>query len=117
MALENLALRQQWAGVETPFVPEISIPSFSNSPWMRGGPRGAPHSGLAAAIFLTKARISGLLAWGRTLRFLLEIQVQKRRKPLPMPGDYGLGFYDDQHLGPVLPALGEQNPKETVRLS
>ena len=43
--------------------------------------RGAPHSGLAAAILLIKARIPGL-AWGRPLPFFLEIQVQKRRKPL-----------------------------------
>ena len=51
--------------------------SLSNSPWMRG----APHSGLAAAIFLIKARISGM-ASGRPLHFPLEIQVQKSRKPL-----------------------------------
>ena len=43
--------------------------------------RGAPQKGLAAAIFLIKARISGLVS-GRPLRLLLEIQVQKSRKPL-----------------------------------
>jgi hypothetical protein len=42
---------------------------------------GRTHSGLAAAIFMIKARISGR-ASGRPLHFLLEIQVQKRRKPL-----------------------------------
>ena len=40
-----------------------------------------PHGGLAAAIFLIKARISEL-ASGRPLRFLPEIQVQKSRKPV-----------------------------------
>ena len=55
---------------------EISIPSFSNSPWMRG----APQSGLAAAIFLINARISGL-ASNRPLRFVRKMQVQNRRKP------------------------------------
>src|SRR5215472_2431877 len=43
--------------------------------------RGAPHSGLAAAIFMIKARISGIVS-GQPRRFLLEIQVQKSRKPL-----------------------------------
>src|SRR5215831_6353082 len=41
----------------------------------------------------------------------------KETEASPMPGDDGLGFYDDQHLAPVLPALGEQNPKETIGLS
>ena len=35
----------------------------------------------------------------------------------PMPGDDGLGFYDDQRLAPILPSFGEQNPKETIGLS
>jgi hypothetical protein len=43
--------------------------------------RGAPQKGLAAAIFLIKARTSGLVS-GRPLRFRLETQVQKSRKPL-----------------------------------
>src|SRR6516164_7960907 len=43
--------------------------------------RGAPQKGLAAAIFLIKARISGLVS-GRPLCLLLEIEVQKSRKPL-----------------------------------
>jgi hypothetical protein len=55
---------------------------------------GAPRSGFAAAIFLIEARISGL-AWGRPLRFFLEIQVPKETEASPMPGDDGLGFYDD----------------------
>ena len=42
--------------------------------------RGAPRIGLAAAILLIKARISGLDA-GRLVRFFREIQVQKSRKP------------------------------------
>src|SRR5437867_4084619 len=65
-----------WAGVATRFRSEMWIPTFSNSPWMRG----APQSGLAAAIFRIRALIAGL-ASGRPL-FRLEIQVQKRRKPL-----------------------------------
>jgi hypothetical protein len=56
----------------------MSSASFSNSPWIRG----APQSGLAAAIFRVKARISGM-ASGRPRRFFLEIHVQKSRKPLP----------------------------------
>jgi hypothetical protein len=55
---------------------EISIPSFKQLPWMRG----VPQSRLAAAVFLINTRTSGL-ASGRPLRFFLEIEVQKRRKP------------------------------------
>jgi hypothetical protein len=43
--------------------------------------RSASHNGLAAASFLTKARISGLVS-GRPLHFRLETQAQKSRKPL-----------------------------------
>ena len=43
--------------------------------------RGAPQKGLAAAILLIRARTSGLVS-GRPLRFRLQIQVQKSRKPL-----------------------------------
>ncbi len=34
-----------------------------------------------------------------------------------MPGHHGLGFDDDQRTLPILPALGEQNPKQTISRS
>ena len=51
--------RRSWAffGISRETVrSEISNPSFSNSPWIRG----APHSGFAAAIVRTQLRISAL---------------------------------------------------------
>src|SRR5215467_6512301 len=56
---------------------EISIPSLSNSPWMRG----APHSGLACVICLIRALICES-AEGRPPIFRRDSLVQKRRKPL-----------------------------------
>src|SRR5215470_14586756 len=56
---------------------EISIPSLSNSPWMRG----APHSGLACVICLIRALIWEL-AEGRPPIFRRDSLVQKSRKPL-----------------------------------
>src|SRR5262245_38190110 len=56
---------------------EISIPSLSSSPWMRG----APHSGLACVICLIMALIREL-AQGRPPIFRRDSLVQKCRKPL-----------------------------------
>ena len=52
-----------------------SIPSFRSSPWIRG----APHSGLAAAIFRTRAMISALTG-GRPTVGRLESLAQCSRK-------------------------------------
>src|SRR4030095_4586808 len=56
---------------------EISIPSLSNSPRMRG----PPHSGLACVICLIRA-LPWELADGRPPIFRRDSMVQKSRKPL-----------------------------------
>jgi hypothetical protein len=36
-------------------------------------------------------------------------------KPLAVPSDHGIGLHDDQGGAPVPPALGEENPEQSVR--
>src|ERR1700675_328346 len=70
-------------------VSPMSIPSLSNSPWMRG----APQSGLARLMVRIKSRTScetvGLPVSPWTF------QVQNNRKPFRLPGDDRLGLDDD----------------------
>jgi hypothetical protein len=36
-------------------------------------------------------------------------------KPLAVPSDHGIGLHHDQGGAPVLPTLGEEDPKQSVR--
>ena len=87
------------------------IPSFSNSPWMRG----APQSGLAAAIFRIRALTAGL-ASGRPL-FRLEIQVQNRRKPLRCQATTVSGLTMINTQCQSFPTPGQPHPEEAIRPS
>ena len=35
-------------------------------------------------------------------------------KPLAVPSDHGIGPHDDQGRSPILPRLGEQDPKQSI---
>jgi hypothetical protein len=67
-----------------------SIPSFNNSP----GIRGAPHKGFACDIVRISARTSG--GDGRSTDTVPALPSPKESKRLPVPSDDRLGSDDDK---------------------
>src|SRR5229473_7119092 len=57
---------------------------------------------------------SSELTLGRPTRPRRDFQVQKARKPLPVPADHGLEANDMERLAPTSPLVGEPHPEETL---
>ena len=85
------------------------MPSFSNSPWMRGAPQ--PGFSLVRA-----ADEVANLAWDGWTPGLASPNLPRpeEAKCVAVPGNDCFGFDDDQRRTPVRPDAGETDPQETV---
>src|SRR3989442_15383141 len=86
-----------------------SMPSLRSSPWILG----APHSGLAAAILLTRALIAastgGWPAGGGARRAW-----PSDGEAVFLPAQHGGGRHDDEGPPPSGPHSGQPDPKEPI---
>ena len=76
--------------------------------------RVAPQKGLAVAIFRIEAIVSRL-ASGRAVHLLLEVHIQKRRKPFRCQDTTVSGLTITRT--PILPGPGQSHPEQTIRAS
>ena len=84
----------------------ISMPSLRSSPWIRG----APHSRFSRLIFRISSRV-----YRRSSRSSApELAGPEQLKTLPIPGNHGIAFHDDQRRVPVAPNPAQPSPKEPV---
>src|ERR1700677_799049 len=87
-------------------VSPISMPSLSNSPWMRG----APKSGLARLMVWIRYRTSPETV-GLPAISVPDLPSPKQAEAFAVPGDDSLGFDDDQSGSPNRPRLRTTRPK------
>lgn len=78
--------------------------------------RGAPQKGLAAAIFLIRARTLRADFWAPAALPSRDLGPEER-EAFAMPGHHRLRSDDDQGSAPVLPDSGEAQPEQTIWLS
>src|SRR5437667_816256 len=84
-------------------------PSFSSSPWILG----APQRGLAAAIRVTRAAISGLTG-GRPRVGRPESLVPVLAETAPLPPQHGVGGNNHEGVPPPGPDPGQRHPEEPI---
>src|SRR5436309_12492071 len=84
-------------------------PSFSSSPWILG----APQRGLAAAIRVTRAAISGLTR-GRASGGPTGEVGPVLTETAPPPPQNGVGSNDHKRLSPPGPDSGQGRPEEPI---
>ena len=89
-------------------VSPTSMPSFSNSPWMRG----APHSGFSRLI----RRITSRTSCGTRASWPAVTALPRPEQPegFAMPRDDGVRLDDDQRRSPVGPDATEPRPEESI---